>query len=1068
MSRRRRRVLFVTTGFVVAIIGVLSAISLVTSSLEENVSYGNIVASLIGMGTTAASVIAFSLRRQPTPPGTQAADEIAARMLTEWTAEIRHRRQHFGNARTVPLTWRKSDPVLAADPATVFGDDGHFGKVELKLDGRTGTNPDQAALNLAEAFNSVPSRRLVVIGKPGSGKTFLGIILNIGLLRSRTPGSAVPMFLSLSSWDPVVDSLDDWLVDTLASLHYGDDPAIPRTLLSQQLVLPILDGLDELPEHLRRPAISRINETLQGDLPLVLTCRSNEYREEITGGAPVLLRAPVVEILPVRTADVVRALQDNPRWADVVDHIEKHPRSPIGTTLTTPLMLSLFTATFERRDPQVFLDKEFKTGHAVENYLLDQLVDTAYPPAGTEAASEEKRWLTHLAEYLHGHGERDLDWWTLAERKVSSAGSIPVAFFAAVLVLTGVKSLVHLITGTELLGLQPLLFDTPAVGIFLLGLTTSALGLSTSPPTRRRGFWSGAVTGTLGVVVIGCLYIALEVSSLDGNSDFTDVAKICAKATALLASALVAGSAAGIHQLVRRATTMPKKGGPAQFLRQSRRTAVLSSLAGGLTAGAVSIPLATVAASLGGHFGERIAIAFAFPTVAGIHLPHTAYYGIWPSSVSADFLLAATGMAEVFVLAAAILLGSHPWTWFAITRVLLFVGRRAPLRAIHRLDGARDHGVLRVAGASYQFWHVTLQERLVSEAQKKPAHRRTGWRIAGVTVAAAVLITAVSLIAFNEPQACTPTGWPGLDARISRTVDDRESGCFAYLGEDDLHHLARTAADSELLAKIASVRESEDPSDYSIVVVAGKFPDIPAADLRAVLQGIAAAQSLAEEPIVVDFVYVDGEGAGDASMNALTSTYTELKGASHPHRGERPTAIVTLDGNHSRVDVPYLDDPVVIAIPDPELPRLASRYAEALVKNRLDFTKAAGGPLPGELKDGISDEECAQLKSGSGGSNHTYDLRGVVLSDALLNRAADCGAHNLLIAGEQAPALRPRLEGLRALSFDYVRDNSAELTGACRQKLGPNAPRRMTDSCIALLSGGSDFDVDFSTLLSGR
>lgn len=285
MSRRRRRVLFVTTGFVVAIIGVLSAISLVTSSLEENVSYGNIVASLIGMGTTAASVIAFSLRRQPTPPGTQAADEIAARMLTEWTAEIRHRRQHFGNARTVPLTWRKSDPVLAADPATVFGDDGHFGKVELKLDGRTGTNPDQAALNLAEAFNSVPSRRLVVIGKPGSGKTFLGIILNIGLLRSRTPGSAVPMFLSLSSWDPVVDSLDDWLVDTLASLHYGDDPAIPRTLLSQQLVLPILDGLDELPEHLRRPAISRINETLQGDLPLVLTCRSNEYREEITGGA---------------------------------------------------------------------------------------------------------------------------------------------------------------------------------------------------------------------------------------------------------------------------------------------------------------------------------------------------------------------------------------------------------------------------------------------------------------------------------------------------------------------------------------------------------------------------------------------------------------------------------------------------------------------------------------------------------------------------------------------------------------------------------------------------------------
>ncbi|WP_370962272.1 NACHT domain-containing NTPase [Amycolatopsis sp. cg9] len=1067
MSRRHRKAVFIATGCVIAVVGLLSVISLVTSSLEENVSYGNIAVSLIGVGTTAASIITFALRRQPVPPGDQAADTIAARLLDQWTAEVRHRRQHFGNARTVPLTWRKSDPALAADPATVFGEDARFGKVELKLDGRTGTNPDQAALRLAEAFNSVPSRRLVVIGKPGSGKTFLGIILTIGLLRSRAPGSPVPMFLSLSSWDPVVDTLEDWLVETLASLHYGDDPATPRTLLSQQLVLPILDGLDELPEHFRRPAINKINEALQGDLPLVLTCRSNEYREEITGGAPVLLRTPVVELLPVKTVDVVRNLKDNSHWKAVVDHIEQHPQGPIGTALTTPLMLSLFTATFERRDPQALLDKQLKTGHAVENYLLDQLVDSAYPPADATAMRKEKKWLTRLAEYLHKNGKRDLNWWELADRATSTIGTMYLTLPTATLALAGVVSLAHLASGVQLLSPLELFVAAPVVDVFLLGLTVSAFRLHTGGPTRRRSFWSGAATGMLWVSLLGLGYLIVTTSA-QTTIDATDVIRVSTQATALLALSIVAGLTVGAHQLAKHGSTGPKKGGPTRVLHQSRKTALTSSLSAGLVAGALAIPLATIAASIGGHFGERIAVAFSFPTVAEIHLPRIAYYGIWSEFAPTDLRLTLVGMFEVFVLCAAALLSSHTWTWFTATRFALFLGRRSPWRVMHHLNDAREHGILRVAGASYQFWHVTLQERLVSEAQKRPLVHPKVWRLAGASVTAILLITSISLIALNEPSTCATTGWQGADARMARTFGNHESACFAFLDDDDLRHLTRSGTDSDLLTKIESVHEPKDNSTYSIVAVAGKFTELPTTEMRAVLQGVAAAQSLAEDPLIVDFVYADGERSGDSSMNSLASTYVSSRGSYHPKHERAASAIVNIDASQSKVAPDSSVDSVVIGSRDLDLPSLAAQYSENLAKNRLTRYKEPGDLAPGELEDGVSDEECAQLKNRNDLSFDTYDLRRADLTDALLKRISACGSPRLLITYAQVTELRLRIERLPTLSFDYIHDTSAELATKCRDKLSSKAPQRATDTCTAALSGGSDFGVGFTTLLSGR
>jgi hypothetical protein len=176
---------------------------------------------------------------------------------------------------------------------------------------------------------------------------------------------------------------------------------------------------------------------------------------------------------------------------------------------------------------------------------------------------------------------------------------------------------------------------------------------------------------------------------------------------------------------------------------------------------------------------------------------------------------------------------------------------------------------------------------------------------------------------------------------------------------------------------------------------------------------------------------------------------------------------VNIDVSASQLDVKAYNDPLLIGSRDLDLQNLASQYSEIIVKNRLEGDKSPGDLRSGELKDGISDAECAELKRKSTLIG-TYDFRGVTLTDALLKRVSDCGSPGLLITNTQASELRPRLEHLPALSFDYVRDDSAELAARCRDKLGPQTPSKATESCAATLSGGESLGVGFTTLLSGR
>jgi DNA polymerase III delta prime subunit len=205
--------------------------------------------------------------------------------------------------------------------------------------------------DMATAFRRLARRRLVIVGEPGMGKTTLAVLLVRELLDHAEPHDPVPVLLSMSSWRPDAESLYEWLARRLAEDYpalrataFGPDAA--HSLATQRRILPILDGLDELPAPTRPKIIIRLNEVAAD--PLVLTCRTTEYEAAVAAPrGDVLTAGAVIEPNPLTPADAAAYVTGcvPPRtrngWPDLLAAVNSDPKAPIAHALSTPLALWL-------------------------------------------------------------------------------------------------------------------------------------------------------------------------------------------------------------------------------------------------------------------------------------------------------------------------------------------------------------------------------------------------------------------------------------------------------------------------------------------------------------------------------------------------------------------------------------------------------------------------------------------------------------------------------------------------------------------------------------------------------
>ena len=256
---------------------------------------GILVAVSLGLPTLWLTWAAYrGPRRAGTSVGglslAQMADRLAIAVDRQWSDEAAIRR--LNDPYPLPVSWEPADTSLTDswDSIVKLATSG-AGWPPPPPEGTWAAGPDDLAgegHELVKVLAGVPTGRLIVLGEPGAGKTILMVRLVLGLLARRAGGGPVPVLASVASWDPADQDLRDWLAAQLLIDHPAlaapppagvTEPTQAAALLASGLVLPVLDGLDEIPERIRGRAISRINKALRPGEQLLVTCRSQEYRD---------------------------------------------------------------------------------------------------------------------------------------------------------------------------------------------------------------------------------------------------------------------------------------------------------------------------------------------------------------------------------------------------------------------------------------------------------------------------------------------------------------------------------------------------------------------------------------------------------------------------------------------------------------------------------------------------------------------------------------------------------------------------------------------------------------------
>lgn len=896
-----------------AVVSVVLAVCMTHGDLDSAGRLATVVGLFVALASLAATVIGFPLDVRPTPSASDLADDLAHTVQDQWYEEARVRR--LRDPKVLPLTWSSG-----------------------RMDGKF----DEVTHQLADGYRQVRSERLVVLGEPGSGKTVLAILLTLGLLNSRRTGSPVPVLLAVSSWDPIQESMDDWVIRTVATLYYNGQQDSPRALLDHGLLLPILDGLDEIPESARRSAVRRINEAIGVDRPVVVTCRSAEYEDVIEGGAPVLRQAPVVRVMPVAVADVIAYLKAVPTWPNgttwrgVFDDLEQRPDSPLAAALSTPLMVSLARTIYQRcgGDPAELLDaKTFGSRHTIEDYLIDRVVDAAYAPdllpsgelatapASRWDATMARRWLTFLARYLHQYRERDLAWWRLSDRLVSPWMAPGIGIGLGVALMITVSAGTATVNSIDLYP-QGASGSGAAVGL-LVALVVAVLGTMLwyggvgSAPGRmafavrgslgrlRRGFAAGAtLVAILAASVLFGIAVTIFIGSSSGGANFSDIRFLVQALMVAVAVASVVGFAVAAHNWLNALPERSTQASPFSFVQQDRRSSLAGALAAGLVAGLTVWPAFAVAMLTGTTLGQGIAGGLGKPGITGFAGDTT---GLDASLIQVIGIAVLSGMVVVLLV-----LLTRAWPRFVLARAILAARGNLPWRLLTFLADARDRELLRQSGGMYQFRHIRLQERLATSpgvattgAQRQALTPTTaGKRRRTMAMAGAVVIATsavITLSTFNYLRCDSSPLHLGTDVDQVRAFGTPGSWCIGIIPEKEWDQ--RLGSYHEVLKQLSDGNDAAKGKNVVMIAVIGA---LSAGDPKVIirqLDGVVLAQTESQRlgrpvhVVLVDTVRSDSESE-DAAVERAVS-FISRSGFNMPAMvtlGDKPALVTSYNG----------------------------------------------------------------------------------------------------------------------------------------------------------------------------
>ena len=753
------------------IVGVCAVlVGLVAGTASADLTDGAVVGVLAGLLIAGANLLVdladFFRSSPPEPEPTTLADQLAQEVKRQWEDEAGSR--GLRDDGLLPMSWtvsrHRSDAT--GKPRTA--------------DGQTSRAFEEAIRMLATSYGDAPYGRMVLLGEPGAGKSVLALMLCIGLIRERKSGTPVPILLSVSTWDPLSTGLDDWLIQALANAYYNGRRDVPIELLRLGLIIPILDGVDEIPDAARRRVIRRINEAIgPGRRPVVVTCRSHEYEDLISGGSPILSGAPAIRVNPLSPSDIRSYLsahtpQGTEGWKPVLDDMDAHPDGPVAQALSLPLSVSLARFVYQRlqADPSVLVTdrKRFDSRTKIEDFLIAEAVPAGYAVDGgsTRQSAQAKARLSSLASVLHERDERDIAWWQVSERAMPAWAlpSLALAFgVVTMLILSACAAAVAQLDWTT-----NLIFSGGSS--MALALLAVMIWFSNTTPKPQRLSWRSRDSGTrmldgfrAGVLVAAAmsapvlLVIAVTIT-VSASWSLLNIVTFIETIGGAAGGALVAGLAVGAQRRLSGGQEQAESTDSPTQLRQDRR----ASLAGAAAAGSAAILL--LPALVGGAWLAGL-IGFAmteWPGWPGDPGKGGTMYASW-QDVTANGYVGQEQTVIALIVAPALLLAfltmlTRAWLRYKVASLVLAVLKRQPFNLSAFLEDAQRRGLLRRTGAVYQFRHIRLQEQLAGgfggsegfEVVDRQPQRR---RVVRLAAAAVILLIAAAgaLVALPQDDA---------------------------------------------------------------------------------------------------------------------------------------------------------------------------------------------------------------------------------------------------------------------------------------------------------------------------
>ncbi|CAN1210833.1 hypothetical protein TUMEXPCC7403_11585 [Tumidithrix helvetica PCC 7403] len=245
-------------------------------------------------------------------------------------------------------------------------------------------------------------RTLLILGDPGAGKTttLLEITRELIVRAQHDSNLAMPIVFNLSSWQDK-QSLADWMVMEL-NTKYQVPKKIGKAWVSEQQILPMLDGLDEVSVERRNACVEAINR-YHGDYvqtEIVVCSRMKDYEAL----AQRLQFQGAIFIQPLEEAQVFEYFD---RLGTELEGVREMltTDAKLLELAKTPLMANIMAIAYRGMSVTDLIKMSLSEDHV--QHLFDTYIDRMLRrrPDKRYSPSKVKKWLGFLARQLKNESQ---------------------------------------------------------------------------------------------------------------------------------------------------------------------------------------------------------------------------------------------------------------------------------------------------------------------------------------------------------------------------------------------------------------------------------------------------------------------------------------------------------------------------------------------------------------------------------------------------------------------------------------------------------------------------------------